>query len=801
MPPDLSPTDKIRDPILNGRDTLRQVKLRLSLTLVMVALLPVVAIAPLVRTIAEEARGAHHQQLESEAGQAAASIRVELDGIVRDGQALAAAREVQAAATAKASSDVRSRAAARLADLVGRDAHAVTGVVLVDAAGALRASAGAGVDQSAYLAWSPDVAMRAASEHDGAPVLFVAIPSTTGTKVTVIATVAVRTLLSWAAPAATMPGAAVAIVDAGGQTVAADQPALDAGAVPGQVLDYITEASHDTVGASPLAVPALADWRVTVRAPIPLAAFPGFALWALLGAVALLGILTTWMAGRIIRPAAELESSRSKLRDLYEHAKEAATRDSLTGLGNHRSYQETLAALVEANRRYGTSFALITLDVDEFKRINDTRGHAIGDNLLSEVGRLIRGLTRSTDSGYRIGGDEFAILLPHADAQAGRAVAARLLRRGLEGHGKTAYTEPISFSIGVTACPEYGTSRVELTAQADAALYRSKHGGRTLVSVYDPARDRSRVEEGLRAQLGSSIGSVIERNDLRPVYQPIVDLSTGAVLGFEALVRLPPDSGFPDPGALFDSAEAAGRVHEVDRLALETVLRGARDMPASMLLSLNVSPRTFETPEFTAATLLTILKRHQIPPERIIVELTERAVITDPVRIGTAIGALQRAGCRVAADDVGAGNAGLKLLTHYRFDVVKIDMSLVRGIAPNDQSRQVIQSIVQLADSWGALSIGEGIETAEQLRALRGLGVQSGQGYLLGRPLPEHSLTHVDVDTLAGETLDRPQLTVDSPRLRAVSGGGYVANQLAAVPPSERMERRAAAKTSYASKE
>ena len=797
MPPEPVTTERSRDPILNGRDTLRQVKLRLTLTLVMVAILPVMAVSPLVRTIADEARITHHQRLESEAGRLAAAVRGEIDAIVRDAQALTTDPSIQAAASVRATAQVRSTAAARLADLVARPSYAVSGVVLLDAAGSLRASAGAGVDKSAYSPASTAVTMRPASERDGAPVLFVSVPAPAGApKVSIVATVAVRTLLAWAAPTAQTPGSSIAVIGADGAEIASWRQPFDAGALPGQILDYVTEASHDTQGSSPIAVGDITEWRLTVRAPIPMSAYPVVTIWALLGLLIALAVFTGWMAGRIVRPAAELESSRSRLRALYESAREASIRDSLTGLGNHRAFQESLAALAEASRRYGTAFALVLIDVDEFKRINDSRGHAVGDNLLAEVGRLIRGLTRTTDAGFRVGGDEFAILLPHADAASARAVAARLLRRGLEAHGKTIYSDPISFSIGVTACPEYATSRAELTGQADAALYRSKQAGRTLVSVYDPARDRTRVEEGLKARLGSSVGHLIERNDLRAVYQPIVDLFTGNVLGFEGLVRLPPDSGFADPGALFDSAEASGRVHELDRLALETVLAGARDLPASMLLSLNVSPRTFEVPEFTAATLLAILRRHEIPPERVIVELTERAAVTDPARIGAAIGALQRAGCRVAADDVGAGNAGLRLLSHYRFDVVKIDMSLVQGATPGDQSRSVVTSIVQLAAGWKALTIAEGVETPEQLRSLRELGVASAQGYLLGRPSEDYSVSHVDVDALAADAGPTGGV-IDSPRLRAMPGGGYVANQLA-VSGVPRAAARAASDVSFA---
>ena len=183
----------------------------------------------------------------------------------------------------------------------------------------------------------------------------------------------------------------------------------------------------------------------------------------------------------------------------------------------------------------------------------------------------------------------------------------------------------------------------------------------------------------MRAELSAAVSAVIESGGLSPVYQPIVHLPTGRILGYEGLVRVSPDSGFPHTGALFDAAEVAGRVLELDRAALDAVLRGAHGLAEQTILSLNVSPRSFEAPEFNATVVLAILRRHGVSPDRVLLELTERDAIRDPDRLRTAIHQLQDAGVRVAADDVGAGNAGLRLLSQFRFDAVKIDLSLVQG--------------------------------------------------------------------------------------------------------------------------
>ena len=403
--------------------------------------------------------------------------------------------------------------------------------------------------------------------------------------------------------------------------------------------------------------------------------------------------------------------------------------------------------MVEGARRYGTNFSLVLIDIDEFKRVNDTKGHGVGDQLLAEVGELINATIRLTDAAFRVGGDEFAILLPHTDAAGAIVFARRLLARGLEDRARGYYRDPISFSAGVTACPEFGQTRLELTAQADAALYRGKRNGRTVVTTYDPEKDHGHVDEGMRAELSSAISAVIEGNSLTPVYQPIVELTTGRVVGYEGLVRVPKESTFAHAGAMFDAAEVAGRVADLDRAALDVVLRGARDLPDWVNLSVNISPRTLEAAEFSASTFLAILRRHGMAPDRIALELTERESIRDPDRLRAALIGVQNAGVRVAADDVGAGNAGLRLLSQFRFDVVKIDLSLVQR-GSDDQTQSVLRSIVEVAERMGASTTAEGVETSGQLRTARRLGITNGQGYLLGRPGPDRDITWVDIAAL-----------------------------------------------------
>ena len=485
----------------------------------------------------------------------------------------------------------------------------------------------------------------------------------------------------------------------------------------------------------------------------------------------LLVALAVWMAREVLRPAEELERSRSEMTKAYDLAREDSLRDVLTGLGNHRAFQEELDRELEWYQRYRVPVALLLIDLDDFKLVNDSDGHAAGDDLLREMGRLIGQVTRYADRTFRIGGDEFAILMPHTDCEGAMQLSNRLLERALQPRGSG---RSIPFSGGVSACPQYATTRTQLYAQADAALYWCKRHGRASVDVFQEVRDRAASQEASN-ELSAQIAKVVNERLIRPVYQPIVDLQTGRVLGFEGLSRPSPESGFADPGTMFTAAETMGRTVELDLACLHAVIAGARSMPADQLLSINISPRTIEAPHFSAEALLAIIGRYGIAPQRVVVELTEREKVEDVSRLQAALTALQRAGLRIAADDVGAGNAGLRLLSQFRFDIVKIDLSLVQESAERDSSRAVLRSLRDLAGRWGASVIAEGLETAGQLRAIRELGMTAGQGYLLARPMPAPDLLSIDITALeqGGAILDRrlpqPRQTPDAVRAQSAS--------------------------------
>jgi len=498
------------------------------------------------------------------------------------------------------------------------------------------------------------------------------------------------------------------------------------------------------VGSSMVSTTSGAGWSLLVFEPAPTG--PSAHLVGLvLGLAVVLLVLTFWMSRQIVRPAEELERSRQEIHRQYEIARADSLRDALTGLGNHRAFQEELDRQLEWYRRYKVPVALLLIDIDDLKLVNDSEGHGAGDDLLREIGRLIGQVARYADRSFRIGGDEFAILMPHTDADGAMQLGRRLLDRATQ---KRAVGRPIPFSAGVSSCPALATTRTQLYAQADAALYWCKRHGRATIDVFDPVRDRQANQEAT-SELSALIARVSATESmLRAAYQPIVDLASGQVIGFEGLTRPQPESGFTDPASMFVAAESVGRTVELDQACVETVVRGARGLAPHQLLSINLSPRFVEAPHFSVDALLTVLARYGLEPTRVIVELTEREHIEDLLRLQRNLAALQRAGIRVAADDVGAGNAGLRLLSQFRFDIVKIDLSLVQDGTQRDSSRAVLRSLRELASRWGAFMIAEGLETVGQLRAVRELGIAAGQGYLLSRPMPVPNVTRVDLRTI-----------------------------------------------------
>jgi len=499
-------------------------------------------------------------------------------------------------------------------------------------------------------------------------------------------------------------------------------------------------------------------WFIVLSAPwvVVTAAFAqhlgGSVTWDIILGVVGCGLIIAFATlglWKILGLVDQLDEERHGLRQKYDQARLDALRDGLTGMGNHRAFQEEVTEFVTEARSANRPFSLLYIDVDDLKSVNDQRGHGAGDELLRMAARIITANMRRADRGFRVGGDEFAVLLAECAADQALLIGRRILASALDGSAGTSGGGAFSVTIGVSSFPSPAADRQMLLHQADAAMYWGKRHGRTDVQVYDPKRHGMAEDQRPHDELAAAVSRVAAGRLLTPVYQPIYSLRTGDVVGYEGLVRPLPNAGFANPGQLFVAAESTGRTVELDFASLETVLAGAHRLAEHLYLSVNLSPRSLETEDFSPFELLSLARRHGIDPTRLVVELTEREAIEDMARVRSALGALRRHGVRTAADDVGAGNAGLRLLSELHFDVMKIDLSLVQASAARESADAVLHALRDLARRAGQSVVAEGVETPAQLVAVMALGFDSAQGYLLRRPMPGLDAKPLDLAALA----------------------------------------------------
>lgn len=452
---------------------------------------------------------------------------------------------------------------------------------------------------------------------------------------------------------------------------------------------------------------------------------------------------------RVLGELDAVDEDLGSLREAYDRARVSALRDGLTGLGNQSAFMDELEARASLARGDAGPFSLLLIDVDDLKGVNATRGHAAGDEIIRATSRIISGMLRRADRAFRVGGDDFAMVLLGRGPDDAAALARRLLSDALTGGSGTHGVPPFSLTIGVSSMPEPAHDRKQLLHQATAALAWGKRHGRTDVQVFDPARHGIADDWRPLDELAAAVSRVASERLLTPVYQPIHCLRTGAVLGYEGLVRPRADSGFDSATALFVAAESTDRTVELDLASLDAVLTGARTLGRSSYLSVNLSPRSLESDAFSPRELLALARRKGFDARRLVLELTEREAVEDLERLRASLDLLRQAGVRIAADDVGAGNAGLRLLREVDFDIIKIDLSLVQAGAVDDPAEAVLRALRGLARQRGQRIVAEGVETSDQLLAVIELGFDAAQGYLLNRPAETLTAGQVDLARIA----------------------------------------------------
>lgn len=409
-----------------------------------------------------------------------------------------------------------------------------------------------------------------------------------------------------------------------------------------------------------------------------------------------------------------------------------AHHDALTGLPNRIAFRKALEKALDCARQADGEVAVLCLDLDRFKEVNDIHGHAMGDELLKAVaGRLLDGLPKHAIAA-RLGGDEFAVVIPDTDRESAQIIAERLVNSvGSPAIFGTVQLN-VSSSGGITYYPMNGECPERLMNQADLALYRAKGQGRNRVSEYDPGLDRI-VQE--RRALETALADVIEEEGLDLHFQPQLKLGTGEICGYEALVRWEdPERGFVPPSEFVQLAEETGMILRMGQWVLERACREAVNWTDGASVSVNVSPAQFRQGNLVLA-VQSALKATGLDPRRLEIEITEGVLIDDEERAQQILKHLKALGVGVSMDDFGTGFASLNYLRAFPFDKIKLDRSFMCGLHRDREAQIIVSSTLDLARQLGLGVVVEGVETLEELGALGDHPEVVMQGYLLSKPM------------------------------------------------------------------
>lgn len=421
--------------------------------------------------------------------------------------------------------------------------------------------------------------------------------------------------------------------------------------------------------------------------------------------------------------------------------------DALTGLGNHRAFQEELRREVSRAHRHQHALSLALVDLDELKIINDTYGHVHGDRVLKAVADLL-GCHRVEDRAFRIGGDEFAVLLPYT-AAIGAYTTLDRRRSDVER------TAGATMSVGIAELETGSLDLDRIREQADAALYEAKRRGRNAVMLFEEIKGNAPFASPAKMQ---GARQLLTDREVGVVFQPIWSLRDGKTIGHEALARPPERYGLRGPGEAFDVVAKIGRVPELDGICRDAVLAHSSSLPPEGSLFLNVAPQTLEREVLSGSTLVDAVEEVGLSPERVVLEVTENAA-DRLARVAREAARLRSLGFRIALDDVGGGQTGLGSLWLVEADYVKIDRSVTRAAVGDTRARALLSAIVSFGRGTGATVIAEGIDSEAMLRLVgasqeEGLSVDAVQGFLLGEPSDSLPLQ-------AAAELDPAQLTLN----------------------------------------
>jgi diguanylate cyclase (GGDEF)-like protein len=435
----------------------------------------------------------------------------------------------------------------------------------------------------------------------------------------------------------------------------------------------------------------------------------------------------------------------TKRREAEAYVARLASEDPLTGLANRRVFRATLESIC-ARAGYGRlpKVAVLFIDLDRFKTINDTLGHRVGDLLLQAVADRLREWIAPEHMLARLGGDEFAIIVPEVESLAAVEALAKsataLVKAPFSIDG---YQMSAAMSIGIAIGPQDGASADELLVAADLALYAVKAEGRGNFKFYHKSMNADLND---RRQLEMDLRAAIERNELELYYQPLIDLRTNHVTGFEALARWRhPERGNVPPAVFIPVAEDSGMIVAIGEWALSEACRQAVTWPEHLKVSVNLSPVQFLVPNLPGK-IRQILSKTGLVPQRLVLEITERILMDNSAEIIQKLGKLKKLGVRIALDDFGTGFSSLSYLRSFPFDKIKIDRSFVSDLDTGSSHAVIVQAVVSIARALGMTTTAEGVETEEQRVLLAALGYDQAQGYLFGAAVPAEQVPAVIAD-------------------------------------------------------
>ncbi|MBD8066700.1 EAL domain-containing protein [Devosia sp. PTR5] len=423
-----------------------------------------------------------------------------------------------------------------------------------------------------------------------------------------------------------------------------------------------------------------------------------------------------------------------------------AHHDSLTGLLNRAKFNEFLALSVGRLERYGSPFTVLYMDLDQFKLVNDSRGHLAGDRLLFEVARRIEKTVREGDLVARLGGDEFALILPdEADVEAAQAVATRLIEAICQPVEVDGGQMMVGVSIGIAIAPLHGTRPDQILRNADLALYRAKTDGRSVFRMFESRMDSEARERRL---LENELTEAVGKDQLVLHYQPLVDAETGAPTGFEALVRWNhPVRGLIPPAEFIPLAEQSHLIIAIGDWTIHQACLAATQWPEHLTVAVNLSARHFRQSDI-GVVVNAALAQSGLKPNRLEIEITEGLLIEEPEAVVEKLQQLRALGVTIAMDDFGTGYSSLGYLLKFPFDKIKIDRSFVEASAKDSVARDILRAIATLGKILKVKITAEGVETAEQAAFLSEIACHQLQGFYFARPLDPRDMPHYLLSTV-----------------------------------------------------